>query len=176
MDRPLTACRSTTVEEGRPETYSPGESSRKVKEGQDKVKTRSRQGQDKVKTLLGDLSQPPVTLVSHFFVSSGVSFAFSLFFLRKGPTMADISDDKAALAYLLKQEVLWQMQMCRLHSRSSRPGFKQPQAQCRLRFRKTCPSRMTIQLKVRIRQRKTSHYSPQKCAESEDLKTTFVIT
>ena len=50
MDRPLTAHRSTTVEEGRPETYSPGENSRKVKEGQDKVKTRSRQGQDKVKT------------------------------------------------------------------------------------------------------------------------------
>ena len=53
MDWPLTARRSTTVEEGRPETYSPGENSRKVKEGQGrsrKVKTRSRQGQDKVKT------------------------------------------------------------------------------------------------------------------------------
>ena len=31
-----------SCQEGRPETYSPGESSKKVKEGQDKVKTRSR--------------------------------------------------------------------------------------------------------------------------------------
>ena len=103
MDRPLTARRSTTVEEGQPETYSPGESSRKVKEGQgrsrqgqDKVKTRSRQGQDKVKTRSrqgqDNPSLPPVALVSHF----------SFFFWRSNPTMAAISD-KEALAYLLEQ-------------------------------------------------------------------------
>ena len=164
MDQPLTACRSTTVEEGRPETYSPGESSRKVKEGQDKVKT-----------LLGDLSQPPVILVLHFFISSGVSFAFSLFFRRKGPTMADISDDKAALAYLLKQVLLADAD-APIALALKQAGVQTVQAYCRLRFRKTCPSRTTIPLKVRIRQRKTSHYSLQKCAESEDLKTTFVIT
>ena len=89
--------------------------------------------------------------------------------------MANISDDKAVLAYLLKQGLLADAD-APIALMLKQAGVQTASGQCHLRFRKTCPSRTTIPLKVRIRQRKTSHYYLQKCAESEDLKTTFVIT
>ena len=81
----------THTEEGRPEIYSPGESSRKVKEGQG----RSRQGQDNPSLL-------PVALVSHFSSRFRVKKHFIRVFGRSNLTMAAISD-KEALAYLLEQ-------------------------------------------------------------------------
>ena len=146
MDRPLTACRSTTVEEGQPETYSPGESSRKVKDGQDKVKTRSRQGQDKVKTRsrqgqdkvktrsrqgqdkVKTRSRQPLPTTCHFSFAFFFAFSgeetFSSHFLGEAiPPWLPSRTRKLLLTFFSKSSR--QMRTCQSHSRSSEPGFEQ---------------------------------------------------
>ena len=89
--------------------------------------------------------------------------------------MADISDNKAALAYLLKQVLLADAD-APIALALKQAGVQTASGLMSLEVLQDMPLTFDHPAEGSDKAKKTSHYSLQKCAKSEDLKTTFVIT